>query len=86
MWGDQELLITTHEIPNLEFFEATGSNKVLCRLRFTQTSGTIMDVEGTVVSNTLISCPLSKHLEDDASITVELSFNNIEFYTVTETL
>ena len=46
----------------------------------------MIDTEGSFISSAEISCPIRKHLESDSSITLQISFNGLEFYQVTESL
>lgn len=45
-----------------------------------------MDEQGHLVSSTQILCPVKKHLEADDSIRLQLSFNGVEFYTITDAI
>ena len=45
-----------------------------------------MDTEGFFVSSTEVQCPIQKHLESDTSISLQLSFNGVEFYPVTDSI
>ena len=62
------------------------STEVLCRFSFPTSSGSVINTIGKVLDANTIECPIKKHLEVDSAIQLDVSFNKVEFYRVSDSI